>query len=519
MPCDDPQPINGLTSITCSTNEVEHLLKTMRPDVATGPDSVSSIMLRNTASTISSPLTAIFNQSLATGSVPSDWKRSNITPVYKKDDPALATNYRPISLLSLVSKVLERIIHNRLMRYLISNSYLSRFQFGFRPMGSTQEAILTATNDWHKTLDRGLSSAAVFFDLSKAFDTVPHHLLLQTLRSIGISGPLLEWFDSYLSNRQQRVVIRGHSSSYANVDSGVPQESILGPLLFIIYMNSIFDLRLSPDSKIILYADDILLYKPIKTPTDISDLQSNVDKIQAWVASHSLQLNISKTKAMLISHCKNKPQLHLHVNNSAIEVVDSLTYLGVTITSTLNWSSHIENTTKRARRQLGYIYRAFHHAGPATLTQLYKSTVLPLVDYCSSVWAPHHKKYIEEVESVQKFATRIVTKRWNDSYSSLISQLNWPTLEQRRNCQKLVLCYNIVKNLSFIPSSNFVSHPHPSLRHSHNLCLLYPLTRSNSHKFSFFVSVVPLWNSLPSPVVNASSLNSFKYCLKNSFFS
>ena len=171
------------------------------------------------------------------------------------------------------------------------------------------------------------------------------------------------------------------------------------------------------------------------------------------------------------------------------------------------------------RRQLGYIYRAFHHAGPDTFTQLYKSTVLPLVDYCSSVWAPHHKKYIEEVESVQKFATRIVTKRWNDSYSSLISQLNWPTLEQRRNCQKLVLCYKIVKNLSCIPSSNFVSHPHPSLRHSHNLCLLYPLTRSNSHKFSFFVSVVPLWNSLPSPVVNASSLNSFKYCLKNSFFS
>ena len=234
----------------------------------------------------------------------------------------------------------------------------------------------------------------MFFDLSKAFDTVPHHLLLQTLRSIGISGPLLGWFHSYLSNRQQRVFIRGHSSSYANVDSGVPQGSILGPLLFIIYMNSIFDLRLSPDSKIILYANDILLYKPIKTPTDISDLQSDVDKIQAWVASHGLQLNISKTKAMLISRCKNKPQLHLHVNNSVIEVVDSPTYLGVTITSTLNWSSHIENTTKRARRQLGYtcIYHAFHRAGPATLTQLYKSTVLPLVDYCSSVWAPHHTK-------------------------------------------------------------------------------------------------------------------------------
>ena len=131
------------------------------------------------------------------------------------------------------------------MRYLTSNSYLSRFQFGFRPMRSTQEAILTATNDWHKTLDRGLSSAAVFFDLSKAFDTVPHHLLLQTLRGIGISG-----FTAICLIVNREVVIRGHSSSYANVDSGVTHGSILGPLLFIIYMNSIFDLRLAPGGRI-----------------------------------------------------------------------------------------------------------------------------------------------------------------------------------------------------------------------------------------------------------------------------
>ena len=238
-------------------------------------------MLKIAAGTIAPQLSALFNLSLSTGTVPTAWKLSNVTPVYKAGDLSLTTNYRPISLLSLPSKLLERIVHMKLLSYLQSNSLLSHCQFGFRPFSSTQEAIIFATTDWHKILDMKANVAAMFFDLSKAFDTIPHSGILNALSNVGVSGPLYKWFSSYLSNRQQCVVLEGHSSSPANISSGVPQGSILGPLLFILYMDSINDVPLSQDSKL-LYADDILLYSPTRHPSDFTSIQSDVDSISQW---------------------------------------------------------------------------------------------------------------------------------------------------------------------------------------------------------------------------------------------
>ena len=289
-PNPDPDPDSpptyqeGLSTITCSPDEVHKLLRTMKVKTASGPDGLSSHMLRNTASAIYSPLTDLFNKSLSSGVVPFQWKLSNITPVFKgQGNPSSVSNYRPISLLSLPSKVLERIIHNHLLNYLLSNNILSPHQFGFRPGSSTQEALLYATNDWHRHMDHGLSVASVFFDLSKAFDRVPHSQLISTLANIGVSGSLLAWFRSYLSNRSQRVVLDGHSSTIHPVTSGVPQGSILGPLLFSTYLNSLTNISLSRDSTLILYTDDIVLYRPIATHSDVESLQADVDKVSNWV--------------------------------------------------------------------------------------------------------------------------------------------------------------------------------------------------------------------------------------------
>ena len=242
------------------------------------------------------------------------------------------------------------------MNHLLSNSIIFRQQFGFRPQSSTQEALLAATNDWHQYLDSNLSVGCVAFDLSKAFDSLPHPTILSNLSRVGICGRLLDWFQNYLSNRQQKVVLDGHESSTAHVASGVPQGSILGPLLFTISMDQITSLSLSKDSKIILYADDILLYKPITSHNDAIALQSDINMVTNWLSDCGLKLNPAKTKFMLISHKRFPPNLSFCIEGTLIIQVETLKYLGVTITSDLSWSTHINSTCTKARKQLGFLY-------------------------------------------------------------------------------------------------------------------------------------------------------------------
>ena len=325
----------SLSSITCSVDEVSKLLSTYKTNTASGPDGISSIMVRNTADSISPALTSLFNFSLETSKVPSQWKLSNVSPILKSGDPSLINNYRLISLLSLVSKVLERMsIKEFLITYELTHHLLSHRQFGFRAGSSTQEALLSITNDWHLCLSSNHQVGAVFFDIKKAFDTVPHEQILLSLERIGISGSLFSWFSNYLSSRTQRVVINGTTSDTCEVTSGVPQGSILGPLLFTIFMDSVCNLPLSHNSKLALYADDIVLYKPINSPCDTLAFQQDVDQI-LWTTNHDLTLNTSKTCALPITRSPKPISLNLHIDGNPIADVLSVKYLGVTVTADL----------------------------------------------------------------------------------------------------------------------------------------------------------------------------------------
>ena len=507
----------SFSTITCSEEDVFHLLSTCKAKTASGPDGISSAMLRGTARSIAPTLTTLFNCSLSQGVVPEDWKISNITPIPKSGDPSLASNYRPISLLSLVSKVLERLIHSKLLNYILSNDLLSNCQHGFRPGSSTQEALLLATNDWHNLLSFNKQVAVVFFDIHKAFDSVPHHLLINSLMDFGVSGPLLTWLKSYLSNRRQRVVLDGESSALLPVTSGVPQGSILGPLLFIIYMNSISQVPLSPGTKLLLYADDIVMYRPVNSQSDVSSLQNDVNSIHRWTVEHGLTLNTSKSHLMPITRSRNPLQTHLTVDSIPLETVYSTKYLGVNISSDLTWGQHISITCKKAKQHLGLLHRKFHQASPQVRSKLYSSVILPKLEYCSSVWDPHQVKYISMLESVQKFGCRVISKEWNSDYPTLLTYLQLPTLQSRRKQQRLIMCYKILTNNSSIPSSHFTPHPSPSPRLHHNKALFIPLVKTTSFKCSFFVDVIPLWNSLPSNFVSSSSISSFKRLIRSHF--
>ena len=237
--------------------------------------------------------------------------------------------------------------------------------------------------------------------MSKAFDKVPHCPLLCSLANAGVTGPLLNWFKSYLPDRSHRVFLDGFSSNIYPVTSGVLQGSILGPLLFSLYVNDLTEVLLSQDSTLILYADDIVLYKRITSPSDVSTLQTDVNKVNKWINDAGLSLNASKCKVVVFSRKHVRPVISLSVGSSIIPVVDSTCYLGVTLSNDLKWNAHISRTCAKARQQLGVIHRHFNQADSTTLLHLYGTLVLPTLDYCSSVWDPQSTGLIKKLESVQ----------------------------------------------------------------------------------------------------------------------
>jgi len=283
------------------------------------------------------------------------------------------------------------------MKFVLSNHLLSSCQYGSRPRSSTQEALLSVINDWHLMLSKNHQVASIFFVVKNAFNSVPHDKQILSLVCTGISGPLLQWFSDYITNRQQEVVLDGESSNLF-----APQGSILGPLLFIIFINSISDLPLSPGAKLVLYADNILLYKPINSPNDVLLLQHDVNLILHWIRDQGLTPNHSKTMLLQFSRSKNVPTVNISIDGHPLSCSESVKYLGVTLSSNLTLSEHINIICKTAKCHLGLIHCKLHQASPQAHHSIYCTTILPKLD-------PHHSNDITALDRVQLFAGRVIT--------------------------------------------------------------------------------------------------------------
>ena len=312
------------------------------------------------------------------------------------------------------------------------------------------------------------------------------------------------------------MVFNGASSETSAVTSGVPQGSILGPLLLLIYIDDISQVNLSPGSKLVLYADDILLYRPISSVNDYQMLQADIDTLSTWSTLNTMKFNTGKCKTMLISRkkCPRLPPIPLSVNGTILEVVPTFKYLGVLLSSDLSWSSHIQGVCNKARKILGLLYRRYYqYSDSRTLCKLYLSLVRPHLDYAAQIWDPHLQCDINSLESVQRFALKVCSKQWDAGYNELLDMFRLPSLQNRRLYIKLCYLFKIVHGLCYFPpdvvvqNTNFTHSSRPLILHQ-------PFSRTNHFYHSFIPSAVRTWNNLPEYIVCAPNYTSFRTPLR-----
>ena len=508
-----------VNDIVILREDVYDLLCKLDVTKAAGPDEVPARLLREGAVWLAKPLATLFTLSLSQGCLPSDWTSANITPVFKKGNKHLITNYRPISLTSTVVKLLERLVHCQLTDFLESNNKLSPLQHGFRTGHSCQTQLLETVHKWACCLDRASSSHVVFTDFSKAFDTVPHERLLLKLEHVGIRGRLLTWISSFLLNRTQRVLIDGAASEWCEVTSGVPQGSILGPLLFIIYIN---DIGKDLSSHTGLFADDCTISTGVSSYHDCLSLQDDLNSLFRWANKWQLALNTSKCKVMCISRKRNPPTFQYHINNNNLEWVETFKYLGVKLNNKLTWDDHTLEVTSKAQRVLNLLRRTMYGCPRNAKIRAYTALVRPHLEYCAPVWTPNQQKLSCRLEKVQKRAARWICgvprksdgSGWTRSYSDLCSELNWMSLEQRRRFLIYCQMFKILHNLDCIKSADYFITKSRALR-SHPYSVIIPHSRTNVFRYSFFINASNLWHALPLNLVQLTSLKSFKSNLVN----
>ena len=455
-------------------------------------------------------ITVLINRCIESSSVPVQWKQAIVTPVPKRRQCTGLTHFRPISVLPILSKILERVLYNQIQSHLTKYHLLSSHQPGFRADYSTQDVLLHVTDKWLRAVDEGKYTGAVFLDLAKAFDTVDHSILCTKLTYYGFRGSSYDLLCNYLVQRQQRVLFQSRMSKWAAVSIGVPQGSILGPLLFALYIN---DLPSAVSHCLLdLYADDAELHCSGSDLQMVENcLQLDLTSVATWLGSSRLCLNVDKSNCMLIGSRQRVSHrtLSVSVGGSVLSQVHSVRYLGVLIDSTLSWNLHICNMISRVRSRLSAITR-FGSLPPAVLCILYSAFVMPLFDYCDVIWTPSTAKQTCVIERVHAKFVRKLPSSYHSKFPF--------TLTERRRFHTAVQIFKSLRRISppylhdtFQFARNVTGHLSRNINR-----LFVPRVFTNYGKRSFYYRGTVLWNNLKSTVTEAATLLSFRNYYLNS---
>ena len=502
-------------------NELLLLIDELRCDKSSGADNIGPHLIKDNKFILCEPLTYIFNLSLIKGIVPDQLKIAKVIPIFKKGETDIASNYRPISLLSIFNKLLEKLVYKRLYIFLLNQKVLYKHQFGFRKNHSTTMALIEVIDNCYKNLDENKKVVGIYFDLQKAFDTVDHSILLHKLHNYGIRGFMYAWIKNYLLNRQQFTLINNVASNLGKITCGVPQGSVLGPLLFLIYINDIAN-AVGGD-KLRIFADDTNLFIAGNSFNDL-EVKANVclNQMQLWFVSNKLSLNYDKTCYTVFSgkaKCIQNVNLNLCINGQYINRVACCKYLGVYIDESLNWNNHVETVYKKLLKFTGIFYKLRDVLPSHCLHKLYYAFIYPHILYGIEVYANTTKNSLDKLCKLNNKLLRILlNKKLLTPTAELYFAMNTLPIPVLHEMQLLVFmfkCFYCINELPEIFTNYFTFNTsiHQYSTRLHN-SLHVPVCHSKFGSRHTSYRGGKLWNNLPNNLKVNSSLDIFKKNLK-----
>ena len=496
---------DGLIDLKINSMLVERKLQSLKVDKCPGLDGIHPKMLFELRKEISEPLSNIFNRSLEESVVPTEWKDAGVTPLFKKGKKSDVQNYRPVSLTCLVCKLLESIIKDVIMAHLVRYELIRDSQHGFTKGRSCLTNLLEFFEEVTLNLDEGRPFDVIYLDFSKAFDKVPHQRLFRKLLAHGIGGQILEWVKNWLTGRRQKVGVNKTYSDWECVISGVPQGSVLGPLLFLIYIN---DLDAGIDSKLLKFADDTKLGKAVATENEVEIMRKDLETIFKWSVDWQMLFNTDKCSVLHMGRSNKEADYKMGLNE--IKKITQERDLGVVIDKSGKASKQCAIAVKKANGILGMIKRNIKFKSKKVIVKLYKSLVRPRLEYCIQAWSPYLRKDIDMIERVQRRATRLIEGFSDMSYEDRLEQTGLISLEKRRVRGDLILLFKVMKGFIQIDYKKFFELSKVNKTRGHSLKLVKKRSNGEQRKHFFSQRVVDVWNRLPQYVVEADNVNGFK---------
>ena len=503
-------------------NEIISIIKSLSSDKASGVDNISIKILKKINYHIAPVISELTNQAFHEGNYPNCLKLAKVIPIFKSGSKTLPGNYRPISLLSNINKIIEKAIYSRLYKFFTKFNILNSSQFGFREGHSTTLALSEFVESILSSFDKGNAVCAVLLDLSKAFDCVDRKILLDKLEYIGINGKMHNLIKSYLTERKQFVNFGGHESDWEGVEVGVPQGSVLGPLLFLVYIN---DLQNNTSLNVLNFADDTLLYTTFKKDnykTDTAYLNSELGNVSKWLKDNRLKLNTDKTRYMLFHSGKTKvwknTNLHIKIGNTSILKVENYKYLGFTIDSNLNWSDHIDAVKTKLLKTIGILYKTRYFLNQNSLYYIFNSLLMSHVRYGLLCWGRASKTKITEIDKLINRALRCIhSKDRNESVKSIKIEKKILDVKNMFKYEVGVFMHKFKRDtlpVNFKPYFTNVNKMHNHLTRFAETNYFFPRVNSLFGLKTLSYLGSKLWEELPRNLIDQSYLGAFQYGMR-----